>query len=312
MPEPSDSAIAAYYDAHVKEYDTPARVRVRHILVKTEAKAREARRELTHGGSWNDVVKRFSTDVVSKANGGLLGYVTNEGDVVPGVGKAPSITAAAFALKEGEVSQPLKTAVGWHLITADDSHPAARAPLSEVHDRIGSILQGQIQDEFTTALLDSLKKYSGATIFDDSIAVALRPAQTPQQLFERAQTSAVPADRIAQYRQLVARFPQERVSEQAAFMVGFTYAEELSDFDNASKSFEEFLKAYPHSDLAKSAQWMIENMNKATPPLEGEAPADSLDGAPPSGGSISLPDTLRLMPGATPADSSRGGVEPKQ
>jgi hypothetical protein len=312
MPEPSDSAIAAYYNEHGKEFDTPARARVRHILVRTEAKAREARQELKRGGSWGEVVKRYSTDVVSKGNGGLLGYVTNEGDAVPGVGKAPAITAAAFSLKEGEVSQPLRTAKGWHLISVDDVHAAARTPLSEVRERIGGILQGRIEDEFSNALIDSLKRYSGATIFDDSIAVALRPARTPQQLFEQAQATIPPLERIERYRQLAAKFPQERVSEQAAFMVGFTYAEDLSDFENARKSFAEFLSRYPHSDLVKSAQWMLDNMNKPAPPFEGEAPADSSDDAPSSGGSISLPDTLHLTPGHSPADSSRGGGEPKQ
>jgi outer membrane protein assembly factor BamD (BamD/ComL family) len=65
------------------------------------------------------------------------------------------------------------------------------------------------------------------------------------------------------------------VSEQAAFMIGFTYAEELDDYASARTAFEEFLRTHPKSDLAQSAKWMLENMDKPNPPFEGEAPADS-------------------------------------
>ncbi len=312
IPQAGDSAIAAFYEEHGKDFDAPGRARVRHILVKTEAKARAARRELSRGAAWNDVVSRVSVDTISKKNGGLLGYVANDSDIVPGVGKAPAITAAAFALKEGEISQPLKTEKGWHLITVEDVHAASRTPLADVRDRIASTLRGRIEDEFTAALIDSLKKYSGVAVFDDSIALALRPARTPQQLFGDAQATPVPRDRIVLYRQLMTKFPKERVSEQASFMVGFTYAEELGELENARKAFQEFMKTYPHSDLVKSAKWMLDNMDKPTPPFEGEAPADSLGGVPQGGSTFTFPDTLREVPPSAPGDSSQGGGAPER
>lgn len=309
MPVPTDSAVTAYYEAHSNDYDTPARARVRHILVKTQAQARAAQRELASGKSWNDVVKRYSVDQISKPNGGLLGYVSSEGDGVPGIGKAPEVVAAAFKLKEGEISQPIKSDKGWNLITIEDFHAASHTPLADVRDRIVGLLQGQLQDAFASSLIDSLKRYEGVTIFDDSVKAALQPARTPGQLFGDAQAAPTAAQRIGLYRQLVTKYPRERVSEQASFMVGFTYAEELGDYDNARKAFQEFMTAYPKSDLVKSAKWMLDNMDKPTPPFEGEAPTDST-GAPRRGTTITLPDSILLVPQPAASDSTGGGGAP--
>jgi hypothetical protein len=50
------------------------------------------------------------------------------------------------------------------------------------------------------------------------------------------------------------------VSAQAQFMVGFIYSEELKDYTAAEETFRELLKKYPKSELAASAQWMLEHM----------------------------------------------------
>jgi hypothetical protein len=231
---------------------------------------------------------------------------------VPGIGKAPAITAAAFALKQGEISQPLKTERGWHIITVEDVHAASRSPLSDVRDRIAANLSGRHRDEFASGLLDSLKKYTGVTVFDDSIALALRPGRTPEQLFGDAQAAPTPAERIEHYRDLVSKYPRERVSEQAAFMVGFTFAEELEDYDAAHKAFQEFIDKYPRSDLVNSAKWMLENMGKPGPSFEGEAPADSLGSLRPARATTTLSDSLRAAPGSAPGDSSQSGGAPRQ
>jgi peptidyl-prolyl cis-trans isomerase C len=276
-PGPSDSAVTAYYNEHLKDYYTPGRARVHHILLRTRAQANAARRRLVGGATWASVCAKESRDTLTAKNEGILGYVATESDIAPGLGKDPEFVAAALALKEGEISQPVRTARGWHLLMVDDRREPSHSPLAEVQNRIKAELQAQINENFSQTLVDSLKDYFGATIFDDSIKVALEPERTPQQIFEQAQASPSPSDRIDLYRQLIARFPKERVSEQAAFMVGFTYAEEVGDSAAARAAFEEFIKAHPKSDLVSSAKWMLENMTKPNPPFEGETPPDSLE-----------------------------------
>lgn len=280
-PEPSDSQVAAAYEDRAKEFDMPGRVRVKHILYATQEKARAGRRRFLKGTAWDSLCARESKDARSAKNGGLLGYVATDSDLVPGIGKAPAIAAAAFALQEGAISEPVKSEKGWHLVAADDAHAPYRRPLAEVRNQLATEIKSQMNEQFTKALFDSLKHYSGVTVFDDSISTALHPARTPQELFEQAQAAGIANDRISLYRQLVKQYPKERVSEQAAFMIGFTYAEELADYGSARTAFDDFIRDFPQSDLVKSARWMLENMEKPSPDLDGESPPGQ--GGPESG-----------------------------
>ena len=280
MPPPSDSAVAAYYQAHAAEYEIPARVRVRHIQVATRAKAQALRKRLASGGLWDALARESSTDKLTKDQGGVVGFVTPASDQVPGVGKAPSIVAAAFQLKEGETSQPLKSERAWHLIRVDNIEPKRTQSLEEVRRRIVDQLRGQGENEFSKALIDSLRAASGAVIFDDSIAVATAPAQTPQEYFKMAQTAVNPERRIELYRDVVQRFPNDPISIQAAFMIGFTYAEDMGEYDKARVEFQKFLATHPNAELANSARWMLENMDKPAPDLRDAPEGMGGKGAP--------------------------------
>lgn len=284
-PAPPDSAVAAYYHAHESDYVIPARIRVRHIQVATRAKAEALRKKLVGGGLWDALCRANSTDAKTKDDGGIVGYVTPDTDLVPGIGKAPAIVAAAFDLKEGEISQPLKSGAGWHLIRVDSYEPKKTQPLEQFRDRIRSQLASQERDSFSKALLDSLKKAANATIFDDSIEVALSPVKTPQDLFTAAQSAIGPEARIALYKDVVKRFPDDPVSARASFMIGFTYAEDLQNYEAARAAFQEFIGRYPKSDLVDSAKWMMQNMDKPAPDLK-----DSPEGG---AGAVAAPDSTR-------------------
>ena len=276
----SDSLVRSYYEEHAADYRVPARARVRHILLPTQTRAKEVRRKLKAGALWDQACARYSTDKVSGQNGGIIGYVTADTDVVPGVGKAPAIVAAAFALKEGETSQPLKSERGWHLIRSDNVSEASVQPLGHVERQIRGTLDSERRRAFGVALVDSLKRRYGATVFEDSIQAALNPTKSPADLFADAQATSDPNERINLFRSVVLRYPQDKSAIQAAFMIGFTYAEELQDYPAARTAFEEFTKNYPGSDLVPSAKWMMENMGSPDPSLGGDLPADSLDAAP--------------------------------
>lgn len=296
LPPPSDSLIRATYDAHIADYHVPARVRIRHIQLATQAEANGVRRRLVKGGLWDDLCKQVSQDKVSKDRGGLLGYVSKEADLVPGIGSAPAIVAAAFSLKEGEVSQPLKGPKGWHLIQADNREEASVQPFDQVKAQIQRDLESKVVENFSNALTDSLRGISNAAIFDDSITVALSPARTPAEVFKEAQSAVNAQDRIDLYKKLIQRFPNDSVSVQARFMIGFTYAEDLGDYEEAKEAFEEFIRLYPNSELAGSARWMMDNMDKPPPPLqEDAAPSDSTH-APSGTGGGAKPNQARRSP----------------
>jgi hypothetical protein len=281
LPPPADTAIQAYYDTHQSEFAIPARVRVRHIQVATRAKAEALRKRLAAGGLWDALTRANSTDKATRENGGLIGYVTPSAEYVPGVGKSPEIVAAAFRLKEGEISKPLKSERGWHLIRVDGADPARTQPLADVRQGILGHLSTDAQEKQSQAFLDSLRTASGAVVFDDSIAAAVRPARSAQDYFKEAQAAATPQQRIQLYRELVSRYPDDPVSIQAQFMIGFTYAEDLESYDEARSEFHKFIGKYPRHELANSAKWMLENMDKPAPDLKDEPEGADSTGAPP-------------------------------
>ena len=296
IPPTSDSLVQAYYDSHLDDYKIPARVRVRHIQVATQSQAGSVRRKLVKGALWDETCRSVSQDKVSKDKGGLIGYITKETSLVPGIGSSPAIVAAAFTIKEGETSQPLKGPKGWHLIRVDNMEEPSVQPFAEMKARIRQDLDAKAVDDFSTALTDSLKGLSNTAIFDDSITVALSPARTPLDFFKEAQAAVNALDRVKLYKQVVDRFPTDSVSVQARFMIGFTYAEDLGDYEAAKKAFDEFVRLYPKSELANSARWMMENMEKPPPPLqEDAAPSDSTK-APPGTGGGAKPEQARRSP----------------
>ena len=296
IPATPDSLVKAYYDSHLADFKVPARVRLRHIQLATQSQANSVRRKLLKGALWDATCKQLSQDKVSKDKGGLIGYITKETDAVPGIGPAPAIVAAAFALKEGETSQALKGPKGWHLIRVDEIEAESVQPFDQVQKTIRQDLDGKAVDAFSAALTDSLRGISNQAIFDDSITVALSPARSPLDFFKEAQAAVNALDRVKLYKQLVDRFPTDSVSVQARFMIGFTYAEDLGDYESAKDAFEEFIRLYPKSELANSARWMMENMEKPPPPLQEDAAPSDSSKAPSGTGGGAKPEQARRSP----------------
>ncbi len=288
LPAIPDSAVRLYYEAHASEFMAPGRARVRHIQVPAQARALEVIRKL-RTVAWDNVASQYSTDKVTAKSGGVLGFVTSDAGGVPGVGNAPSIVAAAFKLKEGETSAPLKSPRGWHVIRVDERTEAGPQPLVNVQQQIRSQLEGEQSERFQQTLMDSLRRTYGVVVFEDSIKAAMKPVLSPAELFGKAQASSAPPERIELFKELITRYPNDKSAAQAAFMIGFTYAEELKDYPAARLAFEEFIRKYPQSDLVGSAKWMLQNM---------EHP-----GAPPSVGS---PDSMRIntLPGGIPGGTN--------
>jgi parvulin-like peptidyl-prolyl isomerase len=91
-------------------------IHVRHILVATEAEAQTVKKDLDGGADFAAEAKKYSTDTSNKDKGGDLGWFGN------GV-MVPEFEQAAFTLKVGEVSQPVKTSFGYHIIQVLESDP---------------------------------------------------------------------------------------------------------------------------------------------------------------------------------------------
>ena len=127
----TDKQVEEYYDKNKAQYSQPESREVRHILVKTKAKADDIYDQLKGGADFAALAKKFSEDTGSKANGGKL--TISKGQTV-----AP-FDQTAFLLKKNEISKPVKTEFGFHIIQAiGDVKPAKVTPLKDVQDSISS------------------------------------------------------------------------------------------------------------------------------------------------------------------------------
>jgi foldase protein PrsA len=144
--------VQKYYDdpANKSQFNTPESVDARHILVKTKAEAEKVRALLeadNTDANWKKVAKEYSTDPGSKNNGGSLGNFPKGRMVKP-------FEDAAFGLEVGEISQPVKTQFGYHVIEVTKKTPAAKQTLEQAKATIEQQLKYQKQ---ATAWEDWLK-----------------------------------------------------------------------------------------------------------------------------------------------------------
>jgi len=148
----TEDAIKARYDKFVKETPPQSEIRARHILVDTEAEAKDIITQLASGADFATLAKEKSKDPSAKQNGGDLGYFS-AGQMVPEFSKA------AFAMQVGETSkEPVKTDFGWHVINIEDRRDKAPPTLDEARSQIQETLSGELM----SAYLESL--HQGATV----------------------------------------------------------------------------------------------------------------------------------------------------
>jgi foldase protein PrsA len=150
----SDKEISDYYSAHKKDYKVAESRDVRHILVSKKGLADQIRAQLENGGSWKALAKKYSKDPSSKETGGKL--TVRKGETVPEFDKT------AFALAKNEISQPVKTQYGYHVIQAlSDIKPAKQTPLKDVKEQIRQqLLQEKKQKAVSTWSNDLNKEFA--------------------------------------------------------------------------------------------------------------------------------------------------------
>jgi parvulin-like peptidyl-prolyl isomerase len=176
--EVTDDEIAAYYAQNQANYVTPTSRDLRHILItekkpngdidyaKSKAEAERIHALLEDGGDFAALAKEFSEDG-SAAQGGKL--TVNRGETVP------EFDAVAFDLDKGELSEPVRTQFGYHVIEALSAKPKI-VPLAKVRDSIKSTLAQERKNEIIQEWLDDLRADS-----DVSYAAGFEPPELPEQ-----------------------------------------------------------------------------------------------------------------------------------
>ncbi len=142
----TDDAMHKVYDEAVKQMPPEEEVHARHILVPTEAEANEIEAELKKGADFATLAKEKSKDP-GAADGGDLGYFTKDQMV-------PEFSEAAFKLDKGQVSDPVHTQFGWHIIKVEDKRMKPTPTFDEVHGQLENFVAHKAQAE----LVENLRK----------------------------------------------------------------------------------------------------------------------------------------------------------
>lgn len=157
------ATIQAAYDAYVKAFQPQEEVHARHILVATKQEADDIEAQLKAGAKFEDIAKAKSTDTGSAANGGDLGFFGHGQMVKP-------FEDAAFALKVGQISDPVQSQYGWHIIQVTETRQTQPQPFQQVSQQ----LQQQVLFKKFDDIVAGLKKTMPVTIPDPNLAAAVQ------------------------------------------------------------------------------------------------------------------------------------------
>ena len=145
----TDEALKQTYDEAVKSMSGQEEVRARHILVEGEDEAKAILEQLKGGADFAKLAKEKSKDP-GAAEGGDLGYFTKDQMV-------PEFADVAFKMYPGQLSNPVKTQFGWHVIKVEDKRIKQPPEFEKVKDQIEAYLARKAQSDFITKLRQSAK-----------------------------------------------------------------------------------------------------------------------------------------------------------
>lgn len=145
----TDEDVEDYYKTYQDEFKTPEILRASHILVKTEKEIKDILLELANNRNFEDLARARSIDPTAQ-KGGDIGYFTR-GQL------DPDFEEVCFRLKEGEISDIVKTRFGYHIIKLTEKKPPAIEKYEDAKGRIGQTLVARKRKKYFNDLVQHLK-----------------------------------------------------------------------------------------------------------------------------------------------------------
>jgi len=164
--------IKNFYTSHSEGFTAPQASRVSHILVKTEADALDLKKRLAQGEDFAALARQVSLDLSTRYKGGDLGVI-KPGQMVP------QFENAVRHLKVGEVSAPVATQFGYHLIKLSDRTPGAVQSFEETKDQVKDQLLLEKKRKRFDELVASLRAKAKLRVADVPIPAPDAPAAGP-------------------------------------------------------------------------------------------------------------------------------------
>ncbi len=162
----TDSALRARYEAFIKENPPQSEIKASHILLKTEAEARQMVERLSGGANFGEMAREHSTGPSARQDGDLGFFARGQ--------MVPAFEAAAFGLKTGEYTRvPVKTQFGWHIIQVTDRRTAEPPPFDAVREQ----LRAELSQQAVGAIIGELRNAAKVDIkpLDPALLQAPQP-----------------------------------------------------------------------------------------------------------------------------------------
>jgi peptidyl-prolyl cis-trans isomerase C len=169
----TDEEMQKVYDEAAKSMTAEEEVHARHILVESEDEAKAIGEQLKGGADFATLAKEKSKDP-GAADGGDLGYFV-KGQMVP------EFSEVAFKMYPGQVSNPVKTQFGWHIIKVEDRRTRPMPEFEKVKDQIANYVARRSQTDFIAQLRESAKIERLDKPAAPPAAPAARAAPAPKQ-----------------------------------------------------------------------------------------------------------------------------------
>ncbi|EOD00014.1 peptidylprolyl isomerase [Caldisalinibacter kiritimatiensis] len=151
--EISEEEMKAFFEQNKQSFGTEEQVKASHILVESEEQAREIKEKLDANEDFAKLAKEYSIDTYSAENGGDLGFF-KRGEMVP------EFEEAAFSLEVGEISEPVKSQFGYHIIKVEDKKEAKEPNYEESKEKVReTIFQQKVSAEYNGWIQEKLNEY---------------------------------------------------------------------------------------------------------------------------------------------------------
>lgn len=147
----SEDEVKNFYEENKEQFQSPEEVKCSHILVDDEVSLKALKNEIESGEKTFEEAAKENSKCPSKDNGGDLGFFS-KGKMVP------EFEEAAFKLDKGEISSPVKTQFGYHLIKVSDKKEAGNKSFDEVKNQLTQNMLMQKQQGVYTSKVEELKK----------------------------------------------------------------------------------------------------------------------------------------------------------
>jgi len=217
------------------------------------------------------VAREVSIDKCSATDGGLLGYFNPIGYVrCLDSQRGPEFAKHAFELEANDVGPVFQWEDSWGFIKVHEKTTERAEPFDRVRDRIVARLRPTFSDSLLEAEVAKLRGKIKVEIFvdlDKELA-----GKSAEDLMKLATESGDPHDKIEYYRALLRKYPHYERADEAQFMIGFVYSEDLQDFESAKREYEKVLSDYSGSKLQDSATYMLQNMGHGHMPEFEDVP----------------------------------------